>query len=277
MQVHARGSTPRDVARGCAGPGRGAPRATRGEGAALGGVLRTLAWRHITQTPPGVRRRRGGSPVCSAAGSGGEDGAEALYASLFEGLDYGTVFATAEADSAAVGDSLPEGEWFYGEFAYPSFSAMVAEVAAPGSVFVDLGSGAGKALFAAALGCPSLAECRGVEILPTLAGFAETARARYAAMDPPGGGRLPPVTLRCENMFYSDVWAGADVVYCFATVLGPASQALLQSRLEDLPPGARALIVSKRMTSPLLRERKVFFLPMSHNGEELPCFLYERV
>lgn len=157
---------------------------------------------------------------------------------------------------------------------------MPWQVAKPGSVFVDLGSGAGKALFAAALGCPGLAECRGVEILPKLASFAEAAHMQYqaaAAASALPGASLPEVTLRCENMFYSDVWAGADVVYCFATVLGPGSQALLQSRLEDLPLGAQALIVSKRMTSPLLAERKVFFLEMAHNAEELPCFLYERV
>jgi hypothetical protein len=155
---------------------------------------------------------------------------------------------------------------------------LVLQVAKPGSVFVDLGSGCGKALFAAALSFPSLRECRGVELLPTLYEYSTLVQQRFDEHVSVGDGTPHPmVSLKCENMFYSDVWRDADLVYCFATLLGPSSQTLLQSRLEDLEPGAQCLIVSKRLTSPLLSEKNVFFLHMTHNDEQLPCFHYERI
>ena len=158
------------------------------------------------------------------------------------------------------------------------YASRVHQVSpAPGSIFVDLGSGAGKALFSAALGLPpgTFSECRGVEILPGLAQQSRAALSRYSTFAESRG--LPPVVIECENMFYSNVWMDADLVYCFATVLGPESQMLLQQRIEDMKSGSRALIVSKRLTSPLLKETEIFELQMSHNGESLPCFLYERL
>lgn len=152
---------------------------------------------------------------------------------------------------------------------------------APGSIFVDLGSGCGKALFAAALSCPQLGECRGVEILPALAEQSLEVLRRYEVLSAKVAGscglRLPPVTLEVGNMYYSNAWAGADLVYCFATMLGPRSLQLLQMRVEDMRPGAQALIVSKRLSSPLLQEEAVFYLSMAQNGEDMPCFLCKRV
>jgi hypothetical protein len=109
----------------------------------------------------------------------------------------------------------------YGEVDVRSFTEVLAMCRpAPGDVFFDLGSGAGRAVLGAALlygDCFSA--CCGVELLPVLHGVALNAELRYRellAAQPlqwPFLARAVRVELHCGDLVDAvDKWAAADVV-----------------------------------------------------------------
>ena len=87
-----------------------------------------------------------------------------------------------------------------------------------GDVFVDLGSGLGKMVVAAALGWP-FAECRGTELLPEL-----HAQASDVVSDLQGRAQaghledLPKLSVFEGDMLNTSLH-DADIIYCFATCL----------------------------------------------------------
>ena len=89
--------------------------------------------------------------------------------------------------------------------------------------------------------------------------------------------RVPKVSLALEDMRWSEAWLDADVVYSFATAFSQSTVQQLVMRLEDLKPGARVMMVSKRLESPVLQEVGVHWLDMADSGESFPCFLYRRL
>ena len=98
-----------------------------------------------------------------------------FYGELYPSLDPSRAAALAEADAAAHVEGLGEGEHLYGEVTFDSLAGLLRAVAPePGAVFLDLGSGCGRAVFTAALTQP-FRECRGVELLPSL--FEESTKA----------------------------------------------------------------------------------------------------
>mmetsp|Transcript_33205 Transcript_33205/g.61905 ORF Transcript_33205/g.61905 Transcript_33205/m.61905 type:complete len:928 (-) Transcript_33205:600-3383(-) len=88
-----------------------------------------------------------------------------LFSSIFESIDGSSIsqkdrFASGEVDTPSL---------TYGEIEFPSFVRLLEDMGGrEGQVFVDVGSGTGKAVVAAALSGAKFLRCIGVEVLPGL-------------------------------------------------------------------------------------------------------------
>jgi SAM-dependent methyltransferase len=157
----------------------------------------------------------------------------------------------------------------YGEVVPASFHEMVSAVSPrEGEVFMDLGSGTGKAPLLAAMLFP-FRKVVGVELLPGLGDAARQVLGRYDAEIRP---TLPPEHARQRIEFLDgdlgevDV-SEVDVVFAHATSFEPWLMEKLVGRLELLKPGARAIIVGHFLQSPELITlgRKVMKLSWGSN------------
>ena len=103
--------------------------------------------------------------------------------------------------------------YFYGELSW-SGAWDVVGLANPkeGDVFIDMGSGVGKMVLAAAM-TRGFKECRGVEILPELHEKATMARAKLRdAVGDEAFAMLPPTTLELGDMLAADKRRGHRVL-----------------------------------------------------------------
>ena len=93
-------------------------------------------------------------------------------------------------------------ELTYGEVLFRPFYRMLADVVKPrpGEVFVDLGSGTGRAVFVAALCFPRLAACKGYEVSPPLHSDAVRCHGELS------GSVMAPVELHCADVLQRDDW-----------------------------------------------------------------------
>ena len=135
--------------------------------------------------PRGLARhcaRCAGAPAADAAAL------EAAFARVYpdESASYAAHFELYERDAARLaGDAhtTDAPELFYGEAPVTAIKGMLDAVGArAGERFLDLGSGSGKAVIAAALARPDLAACQGIEILPSLHAESVAAKERYDAL-----------------------------------------------------------------------------------------------
>ena len=137
-------------------------------------------------------------------------------------------------------------ELTYGEVLFEPFRLLDEVVQPrPGEVFVDLGSGTGRAVFVAALCFPRLAALQG------LRGLAASARRRDAV--PRGalsGAAMAPVELHCADVLQRTDWATADIVWIASVCLSDATLLAIAARLVALKPGARVI----HMTEHFLRD-----------------------
>jgi len=106
-----------------------------------------------------------------------------------------------------------------------------------GEQFVDLGSGTGRAVVAAALAFPGLHQCVGVEIVPTLCKASRFAAERATAFGCP----IARVELHeCDFLHYS--WEkSADIVWVSSLCMAQDTVRALQSKAVNLKSGARIL------------------------------------
>lgn len=218
--------------------------------------------------------------------------AQRYHDALFVDVHRDTALELAEADNVAT-RRLPADEWFYGEVTLESLDEAFDYVGArPGELFIDLGSGVGKAVLAAALARPFTA-CVGVELLPALSAVAEQKAAKLQVDR--AAGQLPwlpnpdvQVALR-EGNFLVDLdlsrlpGTTTAVVYCFATCLQQQTvQTLAEKLATELPVGSRVMIISKQLPDNVLPRlaplgRGWVDLRMAHNGEALTTFVYQRL
>lgn len=135
--------------------------------------------------PRGLARhcaRCAGAPAADAAAL------EAAFARVYpdESASYAAHFELYERDAARLaGDAhaTDAPELFYGEAPVTAIKGVLDAVGArAGERFLDLGSGSGKAVIAAALARPDLAACQGIEILPSLHAESVAAKERYDAL-----------------------------------------------------------------------------------------------
>eukprot|EP00232_Nephroselmis_pyriformis_P003878 CAMPEP_0182906666 /NCGR_PEP_ID=MMETSP0034_2-20130328/33911_1 /TAXON_ID=156128 /ORGANISM="Nephroselmis pyriformis, Strain CCMP717" /LENGTH=261 /DNA_ID=CAMNT_0025042393 /DNA_START=87 /DNA_END=872 /DNA_ORIENTATION=- len=203
---------------------------------------------------------------------------EDVYASIFRDVDRDAAMAAAIDDADDFGmRARGEDEWFYGELSFGAWAEIIQVLGSdPGAVFLDMGSGVGKAAVAAAL-LGGFREVRGVEILPRVARLAEDHAAKYNEARDGAGERWPALALSEGNMFEAPL-GDVDVVFCFATCLSRSIVQNLQWKLEELRPGAQVVVVSKFLDSPALELVPEGCLESSqaHTEDKLDVYLYRR-
>lgn len=127
-----------------------------------------------------------------------------LFNEIFEHVE-GSSISQMERKRLNVGS---KSEFTYGEIDYvhmaPVFRLCDPK---PGEVFWDLGCGAGKCMVAAALVCPELKSCKGVELLP---GLYEACQKTIESIetDIP----ISPLEVIHGNMLEVD-WSDADIIF----------------------------------------------------------------
>ena len=143
-----------------------------------------------------------------------------------------------------------DNELTYGEVLFRPFYRLLADVVKPrpGEVFVDLGSGTGRAVFVAALCFPRLAACKGYEVSPPL--HSDAVRCHNELT-----GTMAPAELHCADVLRRTDWAAADIVWIASVCLSDGTLRAIGARLaESLKPGARVI----HMTEHFLRDDDAF-------------------
>lgn len=198
---------------------------------------------------------------------------EAL-ASLYPAATYGdrrvaardAALSHAAATQPAGGIPLAGDNLVYGEFDL-SFFEQLLQLAEPqpGDHFIDLGSGVGRIVLAAALLQPKLGLCQGIEILPELHEQAVAARVSLDELAP----SLPIAP--CEYSAYdlyseaaTEALSSADILFSYSVTWERDEQGRLTdlSRVlaERLKPGARIITVDVKLLNSV---DKVNFVPMA--------------
>ncbi|XRB14213.1 histone-lysine N-methyltransferase [Pseudoscourfieldia marina] len=206
--------------------------------------------------------------------------AKRIYEAAFASLPHSRCMQLAQGSSKR---NEQNDEWFYGELDFSTFAALLSNLSPGGTggeSFVDLGSGAGKAVAVAAL-TQAYKSCIGVELLPELHAEATAAQEKVLALATESHHVNLPCTyeLREGNMFAHDC-RNADILYCHATCLGRETMQLLGWQLEEqLKPGARVVIMSKSLNSSLFEPYGpgVISMPQGHSEATLDCYLYVKL
>lgn len=138
----------------------------------------------------------------------------------------------------------------YGEFGFMSLVALFRKYSdqiPPRAVVADLGSGVGRALFAAACLRPDIARCVGVEKLRGLHELASEVRALYDAELAPvlSATRSPKVELHRGDFLHGAEWRGADVVLVNSAIFRDELFDAMEARAAEVL-GAGALVVTLR-------------------------------
>jgi SAM-dependent methyltransferase len=143
----------------------------------------------------------------------------------------------------------------YGEVMPESFAELLSAASpAEGEVFLDLGSGTGKATFMAAMSFP-FSRVVGVELLPGLGDLARELLARYDTEFRP---RLPEQRQHqriefIDGDFLQQDLSAVDIVFAHATCFSPELIAQLGKKLEELKPGARVIVAGHTINTPALK------------------------
>ena len=170
---------------GMARPPRGAVDGQRARVACAGGRSCDEAWTRIRQSSRAPR-----PPLRAPAAT-----VEGLYAALVASMPIAVGIAVAESDRIALRNKATSGKrrghLTYGEMCFAPFAESITRIksvfgglAERGGVFYDLGSGTGKAVFAAAC-LHRFDACVGIELLPGLHDKALQLRATWDAETAP--------------------------------------------------------------------------------------------
>jgi precorrin-6B methylase 2 len=164
----------------------------------------------------------------------------ALLDEVFEGVE-------ETARKAAAAESKKTEDLSYGEVDFHSFVMLASKLGLENqSSFVDLGSGVGRNVLAAALLYPG-ARCAGVEILAPLHELAVAALEKLGnALESDKGKalalpRLQQVTLTSGDLTVHD-WSSADAVFCNSTLFGADLMGKLETAALKLKGGARIVV-----------------------------------
>lgn len=145
-----------------------------------------------------------------------------------------------------------EDAYIYGEIQFLPFFALLAEVKPkPTEVFYDLGSGAGKAVFAAAL-CFDFLKLYGIEKLPALSQLANTQIKKakmLAEEDAHLSQRFSHIQFINEDFLDCD-FSDGDVIFIAATCYSYPTWDKLMTKLAYLKPGSRVIVATKKITHP---------------------------
>lgn len=251
-------------------------------------VVRAGAAHRMRRAGPRLRSRHAEKGGGAGGGSGAlrrrraphaqVPGAEAHFAAIFGACEdsyraHRALAETAAAKLAGEGHATSAPELFYGEASLEAVARVLdAAHAREGDTFLDLGSGSGKAVIAAALVRPDLASVRGIEILPELHTEALAAQQRM-----PPDRAWPRVLFECGNLLEADLRA-ADVVYFFSTCFPRALCDEVELAVAaQMKAGGRFVCVSKQLANFSGRFEEVgqVALPQPHvGGGSLTAFVY---
>lgn len=137
----------------------------------------------------------------------------------------------------------------YGELTLESLARLLARARIKaGSVFADLGCGAGRQLFGAAALVPRLRKLVGFELME---GYIDDARARLACLA--SLGETPDVDLHHDDFTVASSahhWTSADVVLATSTCFDQAQMVAIATLARNLRPGARIVTLDKLLPAP---------------------------
>jgi len=156
---------------------------------------------------------------------------------------------SAIAKRAREGRNLQGLEWVYGEVEFHHFVEVIKSTTPKrGEKFVDLGSGLGKAVFAAHLYF-QFGVCKGIEFLDELHHTASACATSFVAevkMLFDEAKRAQRIEFEHKNFMHAN-WKDADVVYIGATAFGDELMAAISKKCELLKPGARIVTLTRQL------------------------------
>ena len=146
-------------------------------------------------------------------------------------------------------DLREEKSLIYGEIDFCAFYRILRKIhPRPGGVFYDLGSGTGRAVFAACL-TQDFGICVGVEILSGLFSRSQMILERY---NQHFRGRLHFGASHEVRFYHSSLseldWSDGDVVFANSTCFDDALMQILSDKAELLRPGAVVVTFTKGLT-----------------------------
>lgn len=137
----------------------------------------------------------------------------------------------------------------YGEVDFPAFYRILRKIhPPPGSVFYDLGSGTGRAVFAACL-TQDFGLCVGVELLAGLSARSRMVLERYNRHYREQLHFGQPHEVRFLNASLESLdWSDGDVVFANSTCFDDRLMRTLSQKAELLRPGAIVVTFTKGLT-----------------------------
>lgn len=144
---------------------------------------------------------------------------------------------------------ITDDAFVYGEIEFLPFYTMLDRTRPrAGEIFYDLGSGAGKAVFAAACFFNFKKAC-GIELLPGL--YHKANQLQQMAQSQPN---IPADKLRSiafiNNNFMNIDFTDGDVIFINATCLDYTTWQNLLQKLAQLKPGSRVIVTTKKIPLP---------------------------
>ncbi len=142
---------------------------------------------------------------------------------------------------------MEEDAFTYGEIQFLSFFSILDMVKPQAhEIFYDLGSGAGKAVFATAF-YGDIAKCYGVELLPKLYELSNNkilkAKANAFSLE-----KISRIQFINKNFFDIDFTDG-DIIFINATCLSFTAWEKIQQELLKLKSGSRIIVTTKKIVS----------------------------
>lgn len=170
----------------------------------------------------------------------------------------------------------------YGEAHFLPTHRLLAQLGVgQGDFLVDLGSGTGRLVLAAALSCPGLRRCWGIELLGGLHEAAERTRAQL---------QLAERVELTRGDFLAEDWSEATVVFAMSLCFPEDLLAGLERRALALREGARLVVMHGCFGELLLPEEAEAFEPVALRAAqprhavptemsfgETPLYVYRRV
>lgn len=166
---------------------------------------------------------------------------ERLLATLYQDINSAQI---SKSDRKRFG--LDQDAYIYGEIQFLSFFYLLEKIAPkPQEIFYDLGSGSGKAVFAAALFFDLTKAC-GIEKLPTLVKTAESLVPKIKSLDPTQ--RTAQIEFINDDFLQHD-FSDGDIIFINATCFSYPTWEALVGKLTQLKPGSPVIVTTKKITS----------------------------
>lgn len=155
--------------------------------------------------------------------------------------------------------NLQEDAFIYGEIAFLSFFNILTKVnPQPDDIFYDLGCGSGKALYTAALYFP-FTKVNGIELLPALCkkAIARKEKINQLLQKEPYQNltfltNLSSIHIIQDNFLNQD-FSDGTIIFINATCLSYQTWQQLLDKFQQLKPGAKVIVTSKKIENPQFR------------------------